>query len=112
MHKQKNPEINVEILDLNYEVLKFVDIFLKSKQENNNFSKEDILNIKNYNFVNYFDQMFEGQVSNLEGLDIEKIMKPIYEDFLKKYDPDLVGISCMFTMSHRECYHWLKLQKN
>ena len=108
---KKNPEINVEILDLNYEVLKFVDIFLKSKQENNNFSKEDILNIKNYNFVNYFDQMFEGQVSNLEGLDIEKIMRPIYKDLLKKYDPDLVGISCMFTMSHKRMLSLAKITK-
>ena len=54
--------------------------------------------------------MFEGQVSNLRA-DIEKIMKPIYE-ILKKYDPDLLVYHACLQCLIRECYHWLKLQKN
>ena len=100
--KNSDLKVEVEILDLNYEVLKFIDQFNKYKKDNNNeILKENFEYSKNYNLIDYFDQMFNQNTKNLEGLNVEKIMEPIFNHKLKSFNPDMVGISCMFTMTHK-----------
>lgn len=100
---EKNKDIEVEILELNHELLKFLDSFFNK----NNFDdyKTEVENLHkdhgNYIMSNYFHSSFDFGKNEITNFKIEDFMVPILKLHLKKFKPDMVGISCMFTMTHK-----------
>ena len=103
----------VKIIDLNHELLKFLDEFLK-KNENkfiNTKSNDFNLKFKNYLNSNYEYNSFDADSGNNSDLTIEDIMEPILKKYFKEYSPDLIGISCMFTMTHKRMIRIAQISK-
>jgi radical SAM superfamily enzyme YgiQ (UPF0313 family) len=101
--------VEVEILDLNLELLQTAK---KIIEDNNVEEFSKLINqIKiismfkekklDYNFESYQDQAFNEKKKMFYGLEIIDLMIPCLTERLKKFNPDMVGISCMFTMTHK-----------
>ncbi len=82
---------NVKILDLNFELLFLVDCFSKEPKQlklyMDKFKAEGNSNNKYYN--------------SLQSIPITDLMIPKLDEVLKSYKPDIVGITSMFTMTHK-----------
>ena len=96
-------DVEIKIIDLNHDLLKFLDDFLKqnkqllSSNKNSEFNKK----FKSYLSSNYEYSSFELNHQNQTDLTIEDVMEPILIKHLNEFKPDLIGISCMFTMLHK-----------
>lgn len=96
-------DVEIKIIDLNHDLLSFLNNFLKKNKQlltsnkNSDFNKK----FKTYLSSNYEYSSFELNHQNETDLTIEDIMEPILVKYLKEFKPDLIGISCMFTMLHK-----------
>ena len=104
---------DVKIIDLNHDLLKFLDSFLKDNNQNLVNSKNSDFNskFKSYLSSNYEYSSFDHNHENETEITVEDTMVPILKKYLNDYKPDLVGISCMFTMLHKRMIKIAKVSK-
>ena len=108
-----NSKTDVKIIDLNHDLLSFLNDFLKENTKDLPEKKDVEFNskFKNYLSSNYDFSSFDINHENETDLTIEEIMVPILKKYLNEYKPDLVGISCMFTMTHKRMIKIAKVTK-
>ena len=96
---------DVKILDLNFELLALSNTFMDDTKKLNSYMKQhEIKPSLNKNYLNYeYDEKsFKLSDSNIiQAIYIEDLMLPKLDETLKKFKPDIAGISCMFTMTHK-----------
>lgn len=91
---------NVNILDLNLEILELANEVVSK----NNFSleKKDSKSIESsYISKDYDGQSFNFDYENIEGIPMDDFTTPILRKKIQEFQPNLVGITCMFTMTHK-----------
>ncbi len=106
-------DVQVKIIDLNHDLLKFLDDFLKQNKQLLSSNKNSDFNnkFKSYLSSNYEYSSFELNHQNQTDLTIEDVMEPILIKHLNEFKPDLIGISCMFTMLHKRMIKIAKVSK-
>ena len=87
--EKDSKDIEIDILDLNHEILVKAEEYFCEKN----------------NYINN-DHQQEKEI-----FEVSKIVEKILVDYLKKFNPDLVGISCMFTMTHNRMLDVAKIVK-
>jgi radical SAM superfamily enzyme YgiQ (UPF0313 family) len=80
-------DIEIDILDLNHEILMKAEEYFRSKNTHANSDHQQ------------------------ETFEVPKVVEKILVDYVKKFNPDLVGISCMFTMTHNRMLDVAKIVK-
>ena len=73
---------NVKILDLNFELLQMIEESTKKSKKFQSYIK---------NFKNK---------KKLENIPVKDLMIPILDNVLDNFQPEMVGLTCMFTMTH------------
>jgi len=96
---------DVKILDLNFELLALANRFVENPEQLNSYMKKyEIKPNKNNNYLNYeYDEksfkLFENKT--IQAIPIEDLMIPKLDEIIKNFKPDIAGITCMFTMTHK-----------
>ena len=94
----------VKILDLNFELLSLANRFVENPKNLNSYMKKNkISSDENKNYLNNeYDaksfKLFENKT--IQAIPIEDLMIPKLDEAIKNFTPDLVGVTCMFTMTH------------
>ena len=107
---------DVKILDLNFELLALSNTFMAdTKKLNSYMTQHEIKPSFNKNYLNYeYDEKsFKLSDNNtIQAIPIENLMLPKLDEILKKFKPDVAGISCMFTMTHKRMLRIAQRIKN
>ena len=95
----------VKILDLNFELLSLANNFIKNPENLNSYMKSyEIKASDNKNYLNYeYDEKSFKLLDNqtIQAIPIEDLMLPKLNEVIKNFQPNMVGITCMFTMTHK-----------
>ena len=109
-------DYDVKILDLNFELLALSNIFTNDTKKLNSYMKQhEIRPSLNKNYLNYeYDEKsFKLSDSNtIQAIPIEDLMIPKLDEVLKEFKPDIAGITCMFTMTHKRMLRIAQRIKN
>jgi len=84
-------DIEIDILDLNHKILMKAEEYFHRKNTHTNNDHQ--------------------QERERETFEVPKVVEKILVDYVKKFNPDLVGISCMFTMTHNRMLDVAKIVK-
>ena len=107
---------DVKILDLNFELLALSNTFMAdTKKLNSYMTQHEIKPSFNKNYLNYeYDEKsFKLSDNNtIQAIPIENLMLPKLDEILKKFKPDVAGITCMFTMTHKRMLRIAQRIKN
>ena len=107
---------DVKILDLNFELLALSNTFMAdTKKLNSYMTQHEIKPSFNKNYLNYeYDEKsFKLSDNNtIQAIPIENLMIPKLDETLKKFKPDVAGITCMFTMTHKRMLRIAQRIKN
>ena len=98
-------DYEVKILDLNFELLEMAGTFVDDPKKLNLYMKQYEINQNtdnNYISCEYDEKSFKSfNDYKIQDVPVEDLMIPKLDEILKKFKPDIAGITCMFTMNHK-----------